>query len=129
MPPYHSAFFAGVSLLILLLLGVNTSLIRLRTKIYYGDGDLPILRRASRSHGVSVEHLVPQILLLLILELIGVAKPIVDGFGIIILATRFVHVGAFLLGYSRIRMIGAASTYLTELLLAAFVLARVGGLV
>jgi uncharacterized membrane protein YecN with MAPEG domain len=128
MPPTHTAVIAAISMLLLLVLGVHTSLIRLREKVYYGDGGLPALRKASRAHGVSFEHLMPVLLLLLILELLGAGKAVIDGFGIAILGSRLVQVTGFFLGQRVLRTSAITVTYLIELALALLVLATVSGL-
>jgi uncharacterized membrane protein YecN with MAPEG domain len=129
MPPSHSALYAALSMLLLTALGVRISLIRLRERVFYGDGDLRVLRRSSRAHAVSVEHLLPLLLLLLIFELLGARKPLVDAFGIAILGSRLVHIFAFLIGSAWIRYTGATLTYLTEAALAGFVLARLAAVI
>jgi uncharacterized protein len=124
MPPIHAAVFAALSLLLLWALALRTTLIRIRARVFVGDGGLAPLRRATRSHGVSVEHLVPLMLLLLCLELLGADKRLVDAFGVAILVARMLHVFGFVNAFYRIRIGGMTLTYLLEPALALVVLQR-----
>ena len=124
MPPVHTAFFAALSLLLLWALALRTTQIRIRERVFVGDGGLKQLRRISRAHGVSVEHLVPLLLLLLILELLGTDRRLVDGFGVAILVARLVHVFGYVRGFPLVRITGMSLTYFIEPLLALLVLVR-----
>ena len=126
--PVHAAVVIAVSALFLTTLSGLTSAIRIRYKIFVGYGERTDLQRLSRSHGVSLEHLMPMLLLLLVLELCGADHRIIDGFGIAILVSRFVHVFGFLRGIPRIRSFGMGLTYITELLLAVMLLVQVSRL-
>jgi uncharacterized membrane protein YecN with MAPEG domain len=67
----HAAHTGALIGLLIFALGLNTSLRRVRTGIFKGDGGDEALRRASRAHGLAVEHGVVLVLLLLLLELQG----------------------------------------------------------
>lgn len=123
--PTHAAFFAVLSCLLLTALALLTTRLRVRYKTFAGYGDHSDLQRISRAHGVSFEHLMPMLLLLLLLELCGADHRWVDSFGIAILATRLVHVVGFVRGMWRLRIPGMTLTYATETALAIAVLVRV----
>lgn len=124
--PLHTAFFTAVCGLILVSLALRTSLLRGRYGVYEGYGDHVDLQRTSRAHGVSVEHAVPMLLMLLLLELSGASRTEVDTFGAIIAGSRVVHVIGFLrFGRGRVRRAGMTLTYACELALVIALLVRV----
>ncbi len=129
MPPVHSAVFAAISMLLLCALAARTSQLRLRHGIFAGHGDNETLRRVSRAHGVSLEHLLPILLLLLCLELLGADHRIVDGLGIAMLAGRALHVAGFLgmKPEAPLRTTGMGITYTLEPLLAVLLLTKAAG--
>jgi uncharacterized membrane protein YecN with MAPEG domain len=127
--PIHTAVFAALASLLLTALALLTTRLRIKHKIFVGYGDRSDLQRISRAHGVSFEHLLPMLLMLLLLELCGCDHHIVDGFGIAILASRLAHVTGFVRGLWRLRIPGMSATYLTETLLALAVLVQVARVV
>lgn len=113
--PFHTAFYTALSGLLLVSLSLRTTWLRGRYQIFEGFGDRIDLQRASRSHGVSVEHLLSMLLMLLMLELCGASHAEVDAFGATMIASRVVHVGGNLVyGRGRFRRTGMAVTYLCE---------------
>jgi uncharacterized protein len=122
--PIHSAVFVALGCLFLTVLAALTSRLRRKYGIFVGYGDRPELQRMSRAHGVSLEHLLPMLLLLLILELCGCNRTVVDAFGVVILASRLVHVLGSLLEHSRLKIFGISLTYGTEAALGIAVLAQ-----
>ena len=74
--------------LLIFALGLNTSLRRMKTGIYKGDGGDEPLRRASRAHGLAVEHGPLLVLLLLLLELQGAPAQALLYVGIAIVVAR-----------------------------------------
>jgi uncharacterized membrane protein YecN with MAPEG domain len=79
----------------------------------------------SRAHGVPFEHLLPMLLLLLLLELCGANRWLVDSFGVVILGSRLIHVVGFTRKMWRVRIPGMTLTYATEAALAITLLLRV----
>lgn len=122
--PSHSAIFCGLSLLFLTGLAINISRIRLRHRIFLGHGDVAALQIAVRTHGNAFEHLTPMLLLLVIYELLGARKLLVDIFGAVILIARFTHAAAYLAHWSSLRRVGVALTYSVEAVLGATVIAQ-----
>ncbi len=125
--PVHTAIYAAVSIWLLLALCLRISALRLRHKVFAGDGGIVALQAASRAHGVSVEHLVPLLILLLIFELLGAKPALVDAFGITILAARILHVAGFLLParpWGRVRQLGIGITYAIEGVLPLLLVTR-----
>ncbi len=123
--PVHTAVFAALSCLLLTTLAGLTSRLRIKYKIFVGYGDRSDLQRISRAHGVSLEHLLPMLLLLLLLELCGCNHWVVDGFGVAILVTRVVHVLGFMRGKWRLRIPAMTATYALEVALGIAVLVQV----
>lgn len=123
--PIHTALFAALSGLLLTTLAGLTSRLRVKYKTFSGYGDHIDLQRMSRAHGVSLEHLLPMLLLLLLLELCGANRWLIDAFGTVMLSSRLLHVGGFLGGSHRLRVSGMAGTYGTEAALAISLLLRV----
>jgi uncharacterized protein len=122
--PTHSAVFSGLSLLLLTGLAVNVSLSRLRHKVFLGDGEIKALQVAIRTHSNALEHLVPLLLLLILYELLGGSKTIVDGLGLGILVWRTAHAVGYLGRLGSVQQFGSYGTYLMELVLPALVIAK-----
>lgn len=118
----YSPFFVGLLFLFITALGLRTSYLRRRFGIFAGDGGNKELHRASRAHGLGVEHGVPLAILLVLLELQGAQKGTVIALGILILAVRAAAAAGTTLAEKRLGPIGAAGTYCTEILLASWVL-------
>ena len=126
--PIHTAFFAGLSCLLLTTLALLTTQLRIRYKTFVGYGDHSDLQRRSRAHGVSFEHLLPMLLLLLLLELCGADHRVVDAFGVAILGSRVAHVIGFTRKLWRVRIPAMTLTYATEAALGIAMLVRVAQL-
>lgn len=123
-PPIASSIFAALSGLLVLGLGLHTSLLRLRLRIFAGDGGNEALRRASRAHGLAVEHVILMVLLLVLLELQGAPRGAIVALGSAILVARAIA-AAGTLGFFRSGISGATLTYLIEFALPAWLLANV----
>lgn len=109
--------------LLIFALGLNTSLRRIKTGIYKGDGGDETIRRASRAHGLAVEHGVLLVLLLLLLELQGARGHAVFYAGIAIVVVR-AWSALSTLGFLRAvpGAIPAGLTYALECLLSGWLL-------
>jgi uncharacterized membrane protein YecN with MAPEG domain len=97
---------------------------RLRHRVFLGHSDITALKIAIRTHGNAFEHLTPMLLLLVIYELLGARKLLVDVFGAVILIARFTHAAAYLGQWSTLRRVGVALTYSAEAVLGATVIAQ-----
>lgn len=122
--PSHSAIFCGLGILFLTGLAINISRMRVRHRIFLGEDDVAALQIAVRTHGNALEHLMPMLLLLVIYELLGARKLLVDIFGAVILIARFTHAAAYLAHWSTLRRVGVALTYSVEAVLGATVIAQ-----
>jgi uncharacterized membrane protein YecN with MAPEG domain len=127
--PVHTALFAALSCLFLSALAGLTSRLRIKHKIFSGYGDRPDLQRMSRAHGVSFEHLLPMLLLLLVLELCGGDRRLIDAFGVVMLLSRLSHVVGFVRGNHHLRVGGMTVTYVCETALALAVLVQAARLI
>ncbi len=111
--------------LLLFALGLNTSLRRMKVGVYKGDGGDEALRRASRAHGLAVEHGPILVLLLLLLELQGAPAQALLYLG---LAIVIVRAWAALNNLGMLRSVpgsvAAALTYALEFVLPVCLLVR-----
>jgi uncharacterized protein len=89
--PAVTALYAALCALLLLALTVQVILHRRRTKVGLGDGGDRGLLKAIRAHGNASETIPIQLLLLLLLELAGLAAAVVHGLGATILVSRLLH--------------------------------------
>ena len=125
--PTHSAVFTALTLLLLFGLAVNVSLTRLRHQVFLGDGQVKALQVAIRTHGNALEHVLPMLLLLILYELLGGSKAVVDVLGLVILASRVAHATGYLRRMGQIRRIGVYVTYFAELALPILVMVKALG--
>jgi uncharacterized membrane protein YecN with MAPEG domain len=112
--PLHTAFFTALSGLLLCGLALRTTSLRIRHRIFDGYGGRADLQHVARAHGVSVEHLLPMLLMLLLLELCGASHWEVDGLGAVMLVSRLMQVFGFIAGRGRVRIQGMTLTYACE---------------
>ena len=120
----HASLAAGLVGLLVFALGLNTSLRRMRTGIYKSDGGDEGLRRASRAHGLAVEHGVLLIVLLALLELQGAPAQALLALAVSIVVVRLWS------ALSTLRLltvvpgsVSAGLTYTLEFVLSAWLLA------
>jgi uncharacterized membrane protein YecN with MAPEG domain len=118
--PYVTALYAGIILLLLLVLAVPISRLRGKTRIGLGDGGNPDLARAIRTHANLSEWGVPVLFLMLVAELNRAPVVMLHVAGIVLVAARLLH--AFGLsrsgGASFGRKYGAGLTWLVLVVLA-----------
>lgn len=122
--PIHSAIVCGLSVLLLTGLSLHVSRVRLRHRVFLGDGDIKELRVAIRAHGNTVEHLTPLLLLLVVYELLGARKLLVDMFGLAIITARICYAAGYLGRVGLLRQTGASLTYATEAALGLVVIMK-----
>ena len=120
--PYITALYAGLVMLLLLVLAMPVSRLRGKLHIGLGDGGNPALARAIRTHANLAEWGVPVLLLLLVAELNRAPAVLLHAAGIVLVIGRLLH--AFGLsrtgGASFGRMYGAGFTWLVLVVLAAW---------
>ena len=118
--PYVTALYAGIIMLLLVVLAVPVSRMRISTGIGLGDGGNPGLARAIRAHANLSEWGVPVLLLLLVAELNRAPVVLLHIAGIVLVIARLMH--AFGLsrtgGASFGRKYGAGLTWLVLAVLA-----------
>ena len=102
--------YGSLSILITLSLALNTSLHRVRHRLFVSDPVPDHLHRKIRAHGNSVEYLAVSIFLLAFLELQGVSSLWLHVCGGIIVLARLGHSLA-MLTRSRLGTITASITY------------------
>jgi len=122
--PIHSAVVCGLSILLLTGLSMHVSRVRLRHRIFLGAGDVKELEVAIRAHGNAVEHLTPLLLLLVVYELLGARKLMVDMFGLAIITGRICHAAGYLGRVGVLQQTGVALTYATEAALGLVVIMK-----
>jgi len=86
-----TAFYAGLSALLLLVLKVNVIRLRWRYRVGLGEGNEPALQRAIRMHGNFIEHAPIGLVLILLLEIGGQAAGLVHGLGAALVLGRVAH--------------------------------------
>jgi uncharacterized membrane protein YecN with MAPEG domain len=118
--PYVTALYAGLSGVLLLVLGARVSQLRRRFGVGIGDGGNPALARAIRVHGNAVEWLLPALLLLLVAELNRAAPLLLHAAGAAIVVGRVLHAAGLsgATGYSFGRFAGSGISWLAVLALA-----------
>ena len=70
----QSAFIIGISAILITCLNFHVSLVRMKTKIMFGDGENERLARARRAHFTFVEYSLIFLVTLFIYEKIGGAE-------------------------------------------------------
>lgn len=89
--PRITAFYAGLSALLLVVLAARVAVQRLRARVGVGHGGDPVLARRARAHGNAAEYLPIALLLLLVLELLAIAPRWLHVFGAWLLIARLLH--------------------------------------
>jgi uncharacterized membrane protein YecN with MAPEG domain len=91
MTPRITAFYAGLSALLLVFLSVRVMLYRRSARIGLGDAGDKTLIRLMRAHGNAVENVLIGLLLLLVLELLAIAPLWLHLFGASLVLGRILH--------------------------------------
>jgi uncharacterized membrane protein YecN with MAPEG domain len=121
-----TASFAAILVLLLTLLGINTTRHRFRG----GKLTDPVLRetvrRASRAHGNTFEHAIPVLLLMFFYEVNGGVVSWLCTIGTVFVLARLSYAyGCITKPGSQPMQLGAGVTYLVELVLVGLVVAAV----
>jgi uncharacterized protein len=115
-----AALYAGVNILLLLVLAFRVPLARQRAKVSLGHGDNPELLRLSRAHGNAAEYIPAGIAGLTLLALMEPAAPLwlLHASGASLTLGRLVHgIGLSLGELNAGRMIGILLTFLAYALI------------
>ncbi len=86
-----TALYAGILALLIVALGINVTVHRVKLGVSLGDGDNPQMRRMIRIHGNAVEYLPLALLLMLLYELTGGAHIMLHIAGIALVAGRLLQ--------------------------------------
>ena len=115
-----TGLYAGLLILLLLLLAGRVSLLRSKLRVGMGHGNDPHLARAIRAHGNAVEWILPMLLLLLVAEVDGANRTFLHVCGVTFVGARIVHAMGLLRTSkdSSGRFWGMAATWLVIVTLA-----------
>lgn len=120
-PQAHAAaLWAGLNLILLLVLSVRVVRARRRHGVTLGDADIPELAQAVRAFGNATEYIPAGLIGLAILAMAGAPAPLVHLSGFILFAGRLAHaVGISRSGGSSLaRSVGAVMTWVAFILIA-----------
>ncbi len=115
-----TGLYAGLLVLLVVVLGVRVTLLRSKLRVGSGHGNDPLLARAIRVHGNALEWVLPMLVVLLVAELDGANRIFLHVCGVSFLAARIAHA----VGLSRTskdsrgRFWGMAGTWLVIIVLA-----------
>ena len=123
----HALVFTCLLTLLVASLGTLVSLMRMRKKVYLGDGGDKQLANAIRAHGNAAEHVPFLIILLLILGMIDADPTAVLVLGATALFARCIHAGGRLGKKRQFSVAGATITYLLEFGIPVWILVIVSG--
>jgi uncharacterized protein len=127
--PYVTAFYAALLALLGALLTVRVIIGRTRFATPAGDGGNPSLAQVIRAHANFVEQVPLALLMIGFVEASGVAKPIVNGLGVVLVLARLLS--AFGLSQSLEdkppRRAGAGLTILTLVAASVLIFLRMAG--
>ncbi len=115
--PVISSFYIGVNVLLIFALAMYVVVLRMRHKVGLGDGGVPEMLRAIRVHGNALEYVPLALLMILVLELMGVAAIHLHALGLSLTLGRLLHAWGLARssGTSPGRFIGTLLTWLVFL--------------
>ena len=115
--PVISSFYIGVNVLLIFALAMYVVVLRMRHKVGLGDGGVPEMLRAIRVHGNALEYVPLALLMILVLELMGVAAIHLHVLGLTLTLGRLLHAWGLARssGTSPGRFIGTLLTWLVFL--------------
>lgn len=120
-PAAHAAaLWAGLSLILLLVLSVRVVRLRRRHEVSLGHGDIPDLAHAVRAFGNASEYVPAAIAALAVLAVVGAAPLMVHAGGLMLFAGRLSHAWGLSRsgGASLPRAAGVVLTWLAYILVA-----------
>jgi uncharacterized membrane protein YecN with MAPEG domain len=94
MPLQLAALYAAILALIIVALGINVTIHRIKLQVSLGDGGNPEMRRMIRLHGNAVEYLPLALALMAIYELNGGLHWALHVIGVALVAGRLIQTGA-----------------------------------
>lgn len=126
VPPaaHAAALWAGLNLVLMLVLSVRVVRIRRARQIGLGHGESPDLERACRAFGNASEYIPAALVTLVLLAVLDVSPGLVHALGLTLLLGRVAHA----IGLSRsggatlARSVGVIATWLVYLAAAVFLL-------
>jgi len=129
--PYVTAFYAALLGLLAAALTINVIRYRGRLAVAAGDGGNPLLAQAIRAHANLAEQVPLALLLIGLAEASGVAKPIINVLGIVLVIARlFSAFGLTASLADRLpRRIGAGTTILVVIAASLLILLRMANVV
>jgi hypothetical protein len=86
-----TGFYAGLLVVLLLVLAGRVSLLRGKHGVSLGHGNEPNLVRAIRVHGNAVEWILPMLVLFLVAELDGANRTFLHACGVLFVLSRIAH--------------------------------------
>ncbi|MEY3017177.1 MAG: hypothetical protein RL336_312 [Pseudomonadota bacterium] len=89
--PAISSFYIGVNVLLVFVLAIYVVMLRRRHKVGIGDGGVPEMLRAIRVHANALEYVPLALLMLLVMELMGVAALHLHALGLALTLGRLLH--------------------------------------
>jgi uncharacterized membrane protein YecN with MAPEG domain len=121
---HAAALWAGVHLLLLLILSLLVVRQRNRSGVMLGDGDVPALAQAIRAFGNAAEYIPAGLIGLAIMAMVGASMIAVHTCGLILFLGRLTHAIGLSRGGgpSRLRSIGMVLTWVAYILEAVALL-------
>jgi uncharacterized membrane protein YecN with MAPEG domain len=86
-----TGLYAGLLVLLLLVLAARVTLLRIKLQVGTGHGNDPELARAIRVHGNAVEWILPMLVVFLVAELDGASRIFLHVCGVTFFASRVAH--------------------------------------
>jgi uncharacterized protein len=121
---HAAALWAGLHLILLLVLSVLVTRQRRKHKVEIGDGGVPALNQAIRAFGNATEYVPAAMAGLALLALVNAPPVLIHPLGVILFVGRVLH--AFGLsrstGTSMARVAGALATWISYIAMAAALL-------
>ena len=125
MPAVHAAaLWAGLNLILMLVLSVRVVRIRRARQIGLGDGGSAELERAIRAFGNASEYIPAALVALVLLAVLQVAPGLIHALGLALTIGRIAHAVGLSRsgGASLARTVGVIATWLVYLTAAVFLL-------
>ena len=116
-----TALYGALNAFLTIALAANVSRVRVKHKIFRGDGGNAEVANAVRAHGNNIEHVPLALLLLLIAELCGGSSVVLHISGGALLVARLGHAFGFI-KTSPLQAVGAMSTLAIQAMLAGYIL-------
>jgi uncharacterized membrane protein YecN with MAPEG domain len=86
-----TGLYAGLLVLLVVVLAIRVTLLRTKLRVGSGHGNDPDLARAIRVHGNAIEWILPMLVVLLVAELDGANRIFLHVCGVSFIAARIAH--------------------------------------